>query len=99
MSEFILNPLDIVGGVIWFDNDGDFTIIVCDISGNLYHIDGFQPHYWEIREIIDIGKYIRLNDRFKRAINDDGYNEILNRIEDIYGMGIDEFSLGQLSYV
>ncbi len=63
------------------------------IASPYYKIDGItSPYYKNDVNIV----YILC---FQGMITARMYNAILTRIEDIYGMSIEEFSLGQLGYV
>ncbi len=74
----------------------DHIIIVWDESGNLY-----MPITDTVYRITDISIY-EFVFKFEFNYHCSRYgslrNEIFTRIEDIYGMSIDEFSLGQLDY-
>ncbi len=79
-------------------------IIVWDESGNLYMLTtnrGIDGGYIAVYRIIDIKPYV-LGSVFVINYHSSLYgsqrNELLTRIEDIYGMSIEEFSLGQLDY-
>ncbi len=77
------------------------SVIVWDAYGNLfdlrttiyYKIDTMYLHETEYPSSCSI--FHTLSSGW---ISSSEYNNMLNRIEDIYGMSIDEFSLGLLSY-
>ncbi len=88
-------------------NHDSGCMILMDISTKVDNIDQDDP--WEIGRFIYYGMIKDMNDPYGYVMgfncmpffmyNHKGlYNSILNRIEDLYGMSIDEFSLGMLSY-
>ncbi len=83
-------------------------LMVWDGYGNLFHIDSLVKDMIAVSKVNSIvitkssnpdysyGFYPEFRSLYISNIE---YNAILTRIEDIYGMSINEFSLGKLEYV
>ncbi len=89
---------DIVGACIyWVDsyiNDG--VLIIWNTYGELFQVDlYYMILISEINMIDDDSIFLGYFVTHNHSI----YNEILTRIEDLYGMSIEEFSLGKLEYI
>ncbi len=72
-------------------------------TGELYSIYAFSEHYTNVYIIESTPTVPSLSPApfafsYHGFIMIEHYNAILTRVEDIYGMSIDEFSLGLLSY-
>ncbi len=108
-STFIAS--DITGAAIlcWNQN---YNLIIWDVNGKIYFLtniyyDKIDTHIQTIYQAVEVyGTFeykINIYNVFKSEIRCKIsrmiYNEILSRIEDIYGMSIEEFSLGQLEYI
>ncbi len=98
---------DIAGAIMLYS--GGPNIIIWDNYGSLYLIENIHGFRFKgsikevkgsIKKVCPYGTssifILRPDSEF---VNDRMYNEILTCIEDLYGMTIEEFSLGQLEYM
>ncbi len=91
---------DIVGAIMFINSTKMPRLIILDRFGDLYHVgDIFKLRINGVCIHNSIGSRNVFVCDIVPGMGDISYNTILSRIEDIYGMSIEEFSLGKLEYM